>query len=148
MINDRLALIDSFPPPLTASLTVANDRPCRNPVIAVLDIEYNELAQAWRRLQAFLPLESQVEFQERPQDARALLAEIHNIQAAWMSSPRQRMFSRSMSLCDDFISTVDAHSFLWTALPESQSYLALFYGTVQAAIKVRIYPPSFCLWEY
>lgn len=112
--------------------------PSSNPIIAVLDIEYNELAQAWRRLRAFLPLECQAEFHDRPRDAQSLLTEIRNVQAAWISSPRQRIFTRSMTLCDDFISTVDAHSFLLATLPEPESYLALFYGTLQATVKVKL----------
>lgn len=101
----------------------------------MLDIEYNELAQAWKRLQAFLPVESQVQFQERPQHARDLVTEIRNVQRRWLSSSRQPVFSRSISLCDDLLATVDAHSIL-SSLPGSHAYLALFYGTVQSTIKV------------
>lgn len=101
----------------------------------MLDIEYNELAQAWKRLQTFLPVECHVVFQERPRDARGLATEIRNVQARCIASSHKRPFSRLMGLCDDFLATVDVHSLLST-LPMSETYLALFYGTLQSIVKV------------
>lgn len=101
----------------------------------MLDIEYNELAQAWKRLQAFLPVECHVVFQEPPRDARGLAAEIRNVQARCMASSLQWPVRRLVRPCDVFLATVDAHALL-LALPMSETYLALFYGTLQSIIKV------------
>lgn len=115
-----------------------------NPVIAVLDIEYNELTQAWKRLQEFLALENQVEFQERPQDYRDLSRVVRCVQDGWVSSPNQPTFTRCISLCDDFLSTVDPHSLLLATLPDCEFYLSLFYGAVQSIIKVGFLAADNC----
>ncbi|OJJ31116.1 hypothetical protein ASPWEDRAFT_119323 [Aspergillus wentii DTO 134E9] len=100
-----------------------------------LDIEYNELAQTWEIFQDSLPAEDQVDFQERPQDARDVLSLVRNVQTVWMSTPRQRVFSLSMTLCDRFLSTFDSHSILLMTLPECELYISLFYGSLQSLIK-------------
>ncbi|KAL4958495.1 hypothetical protein BDW69DRAFT_18 [Aspergillus filifer] len=109
--------------------------PSPHPVIATLDIEYNELAKAWKRLQELLPLSDQVPFEERPQTAQDVQALVRDIQADWKSSQQQRLYSRSTVLCDVFSVTVDAHTKLLTALPGHHFYSSLLYGTLQSIIK-------------
>lgn len=105
----------------------------------MLDIEHNELAAAAKKLHDSLPVNDRVELPQRPLDSSQLVTVIRNVQAEWLSSSRQHAFSRSMTLCDDFVSSVDSHSALLSALPECEFHLALFYSTVQLMIKVRVF---------
>lgn len=105
------------------------------PGIGTLDVEYNELTQSWKRFQENLPPEDQVTFQERPQTAQDVLAVVRSVQTSWLSHPRQQVFSRSMTLCDTFIDTLDPHAVLLTILPKNESYRSLFYGVLQSVIK-------------
>ncbi|KAL4807256.1 hypothetical protein BDV18DRAFT_159475 [Aspergillus unguis] len=109
--------------------------PSPHPVIAILDVEYNELAKAWKRLQELLPLSDQVLFEERPQTAHDVLVLISDIQATWASSPQQHLFNRSRTLCDAFITTLESHSILLAIIPSHQFYSSLFYGALQSIIK-------------
>ncbi|KAE8353677.1 hypothetical protein BDV28DRAFT_132676 [Aspergillus coremiiformis] len=105
------------------------------PVIGTLDVEYNELAQSWKRFNENLPLEDQVKFQERPQTLQDVLAVVRIVQTLWLSHPRQQVFSRSMTLCDTFIDTINPHAVLLMTLPKSESYRSLFYGVLQSVIR-------------
>ncbi|THC92852.1 hypothetical protein EYZ11_007665 [Aspergillus tanneri] len=109
-----------------------------NAVVAILDVEYNELAQSWKRFQDSLPSEDHVEFQERAQIAEDVFRVVQNVQTVWMSSSKQRLFMRSMALCDKFLSTLDPHSMLLVALPKNEFYVSLFYGVLQSILKVVI----------
>ncbi|KAL4818778.1 hypothetical protein BDW67DRAFT_155923 [Aspergillus spinulosporus] len=109
--------------------------PSPHPAIATLDIEYSELAKAWKRLQELLPLSEQVLFEERPQTLQDVQALIKDVQASWVSSPRQRLFSRSVALCDTFLATFGSHAMLLKALPSHQYYSSLLCGTLQTIIK-------------
>ncbi|CBF70286.1 hypothetical protein AN6050.2 [Aspergillus nidulans FGSC A4] len=109
--------------------------PSPHPAIATLDIEYSELAKAWKRLQEILPLSEQVLFEERPQTLQDVQVLIRDVQAYWVSSPRQRLFSRSMALCDTFLATSGSHALPLKALPSHQYYSSLLYGTLQTIIK-------------
>lgn len=107
-----------------------------DPAIAVLDVEYDELVQAWRRLVQFLQLENPTECQGRFEDSQSLSGVVRNVQAGWSSAPHQPAFARLINLCDEFLSTVDAHSLLLAILPECESYSSLFYGVVGSVVKV------------
>ncbi|KAL4913274.1 hypothetical protein BDW62DRAFT_192921 [Aspergillus aurantiobrunneus] len=109
--------------------------PSPHPVIATLDIEYNELAKSWKRLQELLPLPDQVLFEERPQTSQDVLVLVHEIQALWASGPQKQLFSCSMTLCDAFSATLDAHTTLLVILPNHQFYSSLLHGTLQSIIK-------------
>ncbi|KAL4764839.1 uncharacterized protein BDW70DRAFT_128947 [Aspergillus foveolatus] len=109
--------------------------PSPHPAIATLDIEYSELAKAWKRLQEILPLSEQVLFEERPQTLQDVQVLIRDVQAYWVSSPRQRLFSRSMALSDTFLATFGSHALPLKALPSHQYYSSLLYGTLQTIIK-------------
>lgn len=110
-------------------------RPVSRPPFAVLDIEYNELVQAWNRLHGVLPPENQVPFHHPPNDSD-LLPVVRAVQTSWMSSPHQPLFTRSSSLCDHFLSSVNTHSSLLSTLPDCDAYRALFYAAIQSVIKV------------
>ena len=101
-------------------------------------MEYNELAQSWKRFQENLPLADHVEFQERPQTSHDVQAVVRNVQTRWLSHPRQQVFSRSMTLCDTFVETIDPHAVLLMTLPKNESYRSLFYGVLQSIIKVSL----------
>ncbi|KAL2856663.1 hypothetical protein BJY01DRAFT_171658 [Aspergillus pseudoustus] len=107
----------------------------RNPVIATLDVEYNELAKAWKRLQDLLPLPDQVRFQERPQTFQDVYNLVRDIQNKWASNPQQRLLSQSTTLCDTFLATLDAHTLPLTTLPSHQFYSSLLYAALQSIIK-------------
>ncbi|KAE8144718.1 hypothetical protein BDV25DRAFT_87395 [Aspergillus avenaceus] len=109
--------------------------PSLHPALGVLDVEYNELAQSWKRFQVDLPVEDQVTFHERSQSSEDVVAVVRNVQALWISSSRQQLYSRSMTLCDTFISTLAAHTKLFTVLPRNEAYRSLFYGVLQSIIK-------------
>ncbi|KAL6238660.1 hypothetical protein BDW75DRAFT_5045 [Aspergillus navahoensis] len=109
--------------------------PSPHPAIATLDIEYSELAKAWKRLQELLPPSEQVLFEERPQTSHDVRVLVQEIQADWASSPQQRLFSRSMALCDEFLATFGSHAMPLKALPSHQFYSSLLYGTLQTIIK-------------
>jgi hypothetical protein len=96
------------------------------------------LAQTWKKFHEHLPAQDQVDFDERLQEFRDVSAMIGNLQTVWMSNPRQRLFSRSMALCDQFISSVHLHLVLLSALPRNEAYIALFHGVLQSVIKVRL----------
>jgi hypothetical protein len=114
-----------------------------DPVIAKLDVECNELAQTWKKFQEHLPQQDQVGFDERLQEFRDVSAMIGNLQNVWMSTPRQRVFDRSMALCDQFISSVHLHLVLLSALPRNEAYITLFHGVLQSVIKVRFLYQNF-----
>ncbi|KAL4749294.1 hypothetical protein BDW72DRAFT_195018 [Aspergillus terricola var. indicus] len=109
--------------------------PSPHPAIATLDIEYSELAKAWKRLQELLPLSEQVLFEERPQTLQDVQVLIRDVQAYWVSNSRRRLFSRSMALCDTFLATFGSHAMPLKALPSHQYYSSLLYGTLQTIIK-------------
>ncbi|KAJ8223157.1 hypothetical protein LV159_003474 [Aspergillus fumigatus] len=114
---------------------ISNALALRDPVIAKLDVECNELAQTWKKFQDHLPQQDQVGFDERLQEFRDVSALIGNVQNVWMSNPRQHVFSRSMALCDQFTSSVHLHLVLLSALPRNEAYIALFHGVLQSVIK-------------
>ncbi|KAL4880698.1 hypothetical protein BJY04DRAFT_207894 [Aspergillus karnatakaensis] len=105
------------------------------PVIATLDIEYNELTKAWKTLEELPPPSDQVIYQERPQTAQDVRRLVHDIQASWASNPKPHLFSRSVALCDAFSTTLDSHTTTLMALPGRQFYSAVFYGVLQSIIK-------------
>ncbi|RDW90617.1 uncharacterized protein DSM5745_02392 [Aspergillus mulundensis] len=111
--------------------------PSPHPAIATLDIEYSELAKAWKRLQELLPLSEQVLFEERPQTSQDVQALIRSIQAPWASHTQQQLFSHSSALCDAFLATLDLHTIPLKALPSQHFYSSLLYGTLQTIIKAR-----------
>jgi hypothetical protein len=122
---------------------ISNPLALRDPVIAKLDVECNELAQTWKKFQEHLPQQDQVGFDERLQEFRDVSAMIGNLQNVWMSTPRQRVFDRSMALCDQFISSVHLHLVLLSALPRNEAYITLFHGVLQSVIKVRFLYQNF-----
>ncbi|KAL2872517.1 uncharacterized protein BJX67DRAFT_10498 [Aspergillus lucknowensis] len=109
--------------------------PSPDPVIATLDIEYNELTRAWKRLQEILPLPDQVLFQQRPQLSQDVQHLIRDIQALWASHPQQQRFSRPTDLCNVFLATLDWHTLPLTTLPSHQFYSSLLYAALQSIIK-------------
>ncbi|KAL3490528.1 hypothetical protein BJX62DRAFT_137745 [Aspergillus germanicus] len=109
--------------------------PSPNPVIATLDIEYNELARAWKRLQELLPLPDQVSFYERPQTSQDVHRLVRDIQSRWASQPQRRLIKQSMTLCDTFLATLDSHTLPLTTLPSHQFYSSLLYAALQSIIK-------------
>lgn len=122
---------------------ISNALALRDPVIAKLDVECNELAQTWKKFQDHLPQQDQVGSDERLQEFRDVSALIGNVQNVWMSNPRQHVFSRSMALCDQFTSSVHLHLVLLSALPRNEAYIALFHGVLQSVIKVRFLYQTF-----
>jgi hypothetical protein len=109
---------------------------CRNPAIADLDIERNELAHTWKRFVSLLLPQDQVEWEERPQTVADVKTLLGKIKTFWMSRPRPRVFSDSMDLCDRLLPTMDTHATLLSTLPDALSYTPLFYGVLQSVIKV------------
>lgn len=114
----------------------------RNPVIADLEIERNELAQTWKTFTRRLSPEDRLEGEEES-TAHNVTALVHSLQSFWMSRPRQRVFSDAMTLCDRFLPTVDTHARLLAVLPNSDRYHApLFFGVLQSVLKVRDVPAT------
>ncbi|KAL5343841.1 hypothetical protein BJX70DRAFT_393263 [Aspergillus crustosus] len=111
------------------------------PVIATLDIEYNELTKAWKRLQELLSISDQVLFQERPQTAQDVRALLQNIQAFWASDSKHHLFRQSKALSDLFLATLDSHTAPLMALPAHQIYSAVLHGTLQSIIKASARHP-------
>ncbi|KAL4785779.1 hypothetical protein BJX76DRAFT_346805 [Aspergillus varians] len=109
--------------------------PSPHPAIAVLDVEYNELAKAWRRLEELLPLPDQVLFEKRPQTSKDVQVLVRDLQAVWASSPQQQLFSHSMTLCDVFLATLDSHTVPLNVLPSHDWDSTLFYSTLQCIIR-------------
>ncbi|KAL3467085.1 hypothetical protein BJX64DRAFT_189989 [Aspergillus heterothallicus] len=109
--------------------------PSPNPVIATLDIEYNELARAWKRLQDLLPLPDQVLFQERPQTSQDVHGLVRDIQTRWAAHPQRRLLSRLTTHCDTFLDTLDCHTLPLITLPSHQFYSSLLYAALQSIIK-------------
>jgi hypothetical protein len=115
----------------------SNKVPERNPAIADLDVEHNELAQTWRSFVWHLLPEDTVEWEERPQTPQDVQALVRNLQSLWASRPRRRVFRFASSLCDRFLPTVETHATLLATLPDSDTYHGpLFYGVLQSVLKV------------
>ncbi|PLB39426.1 uncharacterized protein BDW47DRAFT_103036 [Aspergillus candidus] len=106
-----------------------------HPVIATLDVEYNELSQYWTVFQRHLQPADQVERHERLQNSSDVANLVGSIQATWIASERESLFSRSMSRLKRLISTLDYHSPLLVRLPKHELYLSLLYGVFQSIIK-------------
>ncbi|PYH93239.1 hypothetical protein BO71DRAFT_431170 [Aspergillus ellipticus CBS 707.79] len=104
-----------------------------NPVIAILDVEYNELVQSWKRFQESLLPDDQVHFPERLQGPDDVLNLVGTIDPVWTTSHTgQRVFR---DFCDDFRSTLGAHTVLLKALPKNDLYCSIFYGVLQSLLK-------------
>lgn len=124
----------------------SNKVSARNPALVDLDVEWHELVQTWKTFARYLPPEDQIEWEERPQTVQDVQALVRNIQSFWMNCPRQRIFSRSMTLCDRFLPTIEIHAALLTVLPGSETYYApLFYGTLQTVLKVSV--KAYKIWK-
>lgn len=102
-------------------------------MIAILDIEYNELALSWKKLQETLIPSDLVQFQERAQGPEDVLSLVSSIEPVWTSSSRQRVVRDQ---CTELRSTLHAHSILLSALPKNEAYLSLFYSVLQSTLKV------------
>ncbi|OJK03639.1 hypothetical protein ASPACDRAFT_22873 [Aspergillus aculeatus ATCC 16872] len=106
--------------------------PSTNPVIAILDIEYNELVLSWKKFQETLAPSDLVQFQERAQGPEDVLSLVSSIEPVWTSSSRQRVVRDQ---CTELRSTLHAHSILLSALPKNEAYLSLFYSVLQSTLK-------------
>ena len=106
-------------------------------MIADLDVEHSELAQTWKAFIRHLPPEERVDWEERSQTASDVQELVRNLQTFWMSRPRQRVFSRCMTLCEQFLPTVDTHATILAVLPDADAYyIPLLYGVLQSVLKV------------
>ncbi|RAL03456.1 uncharacterized protein BO80DRAFT_349470 [Aspergillus ibericus CBS 121593] len=103
-----------------------------NPVIATLDIEYNELVQSWKRFQDYLPPDDLVRFHERLQGPEDVLEVVSNIEPVWTSTSELRVLREC---CDEFRSTLSLHGGLLTALPKNELYGSIFYSVLQSLLK-------------
>ncbi|PYI13400.1 phytanoyl-CoA dioxygenase family protein [Aspergillus violaceofuscus CBS 115571] len=112
--------------------------PSTNPVIAILDIEYNELVLSWKKLQETLTPSDLVQFQERAQGPEDVLSLVSSIEPVWTSSARQRVVRDH---CTELRSTLHAHSILLSALPKNEAYMSLFYSVLQSTLKASAHYP-------
>ncbi|RDK44453.1 phytanoyl-CoA dioxygenase family protein [Aspergillus phoenicis ATCC 13157] len=103
-----------------------------NPVIATLDIEYNELVQSWKRFQDNLLPNDRVLFHERLQNPDDVLDVVASIEPVWTSTSGQRVLREC---CDEFRSTLGSHGRLLAVLPRNELYCSLFYGVLQSLLK-------------
>ncbi|BCS03591.1 uncharacterized protein AKAW2_70469S [Aspergillus luchuensis] len=103
-----------------------------NPVIATLDIEYNELVQSWKRFQDNLLPNDRVLFHERLQGPDDVLDVVASIEPVWTSTSGQRMLREC---CDEFRSTLGSHGRLLAVLPRNELYCSIFYGVLQSLLK-------------
>ena len=109
-----------------------------HPVVLKLDVEYNELVQRWKRLNDDVPPEDSVEFKERGQNLGDVIHIVRDAQPLWKASPRRHIFSHSVKLAEDFLSSFIVHDTLLD-LPEIKDhdiYLSLIHGVLQSLIKV------------
>ncbi|KAJ5907453.1 hypothetical protein N7495_000135 [Penicillium taxi] len=107
-----------------------------NPAIAILDVERNELAATWKSFGLHIPAEDRVVWEKRPQTARDLQALVLQLQAAWSSSPKPRIFNHASALCDQFLATLESHASLLAILPDSAIFhTPLLYGVLQSVVK-------------
>ncbi|PYH47629.1 uncharacterized protein BP01DRAFT_220466 [Aspergillus saccharolyticus JOP 1030-1] len=113
--------------------------PSTNPVIAILDIEYNELVLSWKKLQETLAPPDLVHFPERAQGPDDVLSLLSSIEPVWTSSPRQRV---ARDHCIELRSTLHAHHILLSALPKSEAYLSLFYSVLESTLKASANYPK------
>ncbi|KAJ5599524.1 hypothetical protein N7450_000591 [Penicillium hetheringtonii] len=114
----------------------------KNPIIADLDVEHNELAQTWKSFIRHLPPDDRVDWEHRPQTRDDVNALINSLQSFWMTRPRQRVYSQVKVLCDQFLPTVDTHATLLARLPDSHFYHApTFYGALQSVLKASSHYP-------
>ena len=136
------ALTGNPSPRMPWSQLTPRDSPCltvfpRNPKLADLDVERNELAQTWKTFIRHLPPEDRVVWEERPQSGGDVQALVRNLQTSWASRARQRVFSPSLVLSDQFLTTLDTHEILLAVLPDpDRSYTSLLHGVLQSVIKV------------
>lgn len=128
---------DETSPPSPSPCNLNLTRLDRNPIIADLDVEHNELAQTWKSFTRHLPPDDRVDWEQRPQTVDDVSTLVRSLQAFWMARPRQRVYSQAKVLSEQFLSTVNTHATLIARLPDSNLYHApTFYGALQSVLKV------------
>ncbi|KAL1967059.1 hypothetical protein VTN77DRAFT_3583 [Rasamsonia byssochlamydoides] len=105
------------------------------PVIAKLDIEYNQLIVTWKNFQESIPSTDRVNFQQGPQEPADVLRVVKQAVEFWGSCKRQRLFQDVIELANVVARTVDSHAVMMQVLCDSKVYSSLFYGVLQSVIK-------------
>lgn len=109
----------------------------RNPTIADLDVEHNELAQTWKSFIRHLSPDNRVDWDHRPQTVDDVNALVRSLQSFWKARPRQRVYSQARVLSDQFLPTLNTHATLLARLPDANlHYAPNFYGALQSVLKV------------
>jgi hypothetical protein len=109
----------------------------RDPVIAELDVEHNELAQILKSFVRQLPASSRFEWGDQAPYVGNVVALVRNTQFLWRSQPRSRVFGQAVALCDRFVPTLETHATLLSVLPDADLFhTPLFYSVLQTLIQV------------
>lgn len=62
---------------------------------------------------------------------------VNNVTMEWQSKRRQGRIGKAQGFFHSFCGTLKSHSSLLKLLPESNEYVAIFAGSLNAVIKVR-----------
>lgn len=122
-----------------SSLAIADIRLFSDPIIAKLDVEYNELLPTWRKFQEYLSPEDRIDFQERPQTVEDVLRVVCDAADHWTSSERRHAFWCSTAIFSRVAASMESHSIILSVLPDKEVYSSLLYAVLLSVIKVRPY---------
>lgn len=115
-------------------LTSKNDR---EPEIARLDVESNELTKIWALLREKLPPDRQVQFAKRPQEIGDVVSLVGQIGDEWQTERQKGVSGRTKASFRRMCSGLGSHSNLLNILPSSSHYVSIFCGTLQTLIQVE-----------
>ena len=110
----------------------------REPEIARLDVESNELTKAWALLREKLPSDLQFKFAQRPQGIEDVFSLVRQIENEWQAEKRKGVSGRTKTSFRKMCSVLGSHSNLLGILPSSSHYASVFCGTLQTLIQVRL----------
>ena len=110
----------------------------REPEIAKLDVESNELTKAWALLREKLPCDLQLKFAQRPQEIEDVFGLVRQIENEWQAEKGKGVSGRTKTSFRKMCSVLGSHSNLLSILPSSSQYASVFCGTLQTLIQVRL----------
>jgi hypothetical protein len=107
----------------------------RDADIQTLDIEYDELAQAWKLFQESLPPSERITCKQ-PRTADDVIRVVLAAEREWASSKHKARWEPSRLLLNRFCATLPSHSAILSAFGYGDEYVNLFYDVLKSIIKV------------
>ena len=139
MLQQVLLPCASFPtsPKIKIVAHVDGGYDTRDADIQTLDIEYDELAQAWKLFQDSLHPSARMTSQE-PRTADDVIRVVRAAEREWSLSKHKAQWEPSRLLLNRFCATLPSHSAILRAFSYGDEYVNLFYDVLQSVIKVGV----------